>query len=328
MHGFSFVSGEEYRKLFKRFFNESSILVDSEFRPTTEGRNRNSARAFLQGLFGKDVEKNITLKRPPQIDTLLRFYRYCKRYETTVLKKPLKEYNEFIKGPEMQETLNRVREKIGKKISFEDLNSVYESCIIEFGIYGNAPWCCLFEHEDIENFEYANDLLTYWRDSYPQRINYEQSCNLIKDLWTRLESAKEGMKQKVVGRWTHLPAINMFYTRLGLFKDEKMLFHNNFQDQLNRKWRMSRISPMSCNIAFVLLECDGKHKVAVYHNGKLVKLEGTCKNIQCDWDEIESLLKPISENCNFEKICNSHSTPVIYSSLLILLAFLMKFLLI
>ncbi|CAD5120550.1 DgyrCDS9117 [Dimorphilus gyrociliatus] len=326
--------GRQIKNRFKKFFENPSVLDESEFRPTSERRNRDSAKAFLTGLFDENTAKNITLKEPPQNDTLLRFYRHCDKYEATVSNKSLVEYDKFIKRPEIAEVLRKVTRKLGKnsQISFNTLKLLHESCSFEYGIYGDAPWCSLLEPNDLDVLEYANDLQSFWRDSYPHKISYEQTCELTRDIWKKLSLAKSGSKQKIVGRWTHLPAINMLYTRLGLFKDEKQLLHSNYKEHLKRKWKMTLISPMSCNIAFVLLRCDTNYKVRVYHNEKTIKLEGICKEIDCDWNEIEKVFKPISDNCNFEKICkvdkNSSENLIFYSKIIIILPFLMKYLLI
>ena len=61
---------------------------------------------------------------------------------------------------------------------------IYESCRVEYGLYGEAPWCAVFSSDDIEVFEYTEDIKYYWEDSYPFDISWEMSCELLEDLMT------------------------------------------------------------------------------------------------------------------------------------------------
>ncbi|CAD5120547.1 unnamed protein product [Dimorphilus gyrociliatus] len=295
---------QEMRKRFPDFFAQNDLLEDYEFRHSKEKRTRDSALAFLEGLFG--TSNNVQLTRSPEKDTLLHFYKHCDKYIEEVQNKPRIEYDKFLKGPEMQAVIKRVNERLAltNPIEYKTLESIYDNCVFEYGIYNDAPWCSVFQREDINIIEYAEDIKYYWEDSYPHKVTVEQTCKLVSDIWKHLRNAKEKKdKRKIVGRWAHSATMNTLYTRLGLYKDEKQLLHNNYEQQKDRRWRTTLHTPMSSSIAFVLLQCKDDFTVRAFHMEKLIKLDGICAEKNCKWSEIEGKFKPIADNCNFEEIC-------------------------
>lgn len=59
---------------------------------------------------------------------------------------------------------------------------LYGLCAFEHSILSSSPWCAAFYTEDMKVLEYYQDLKYYWQYGYGHSINYEQSCNLVKDL--------------------------------------------------------------------------------------------------------------------------------------------------
>ena len=49
-------------------------------------------------------------------------------------------------------------------------------------MYGDSPWCASFIKEDLEVYEYAEDIQYHWTDGYGDSLNYEQTCELLKDI--------------------------------------------------------------------------------------------------------------------------------------------------
>lgn len=319
---------KEMKKRFPEFFAQNSLLEDYEFRHTKTKRTRDSALAFLKGLF--DSNQNINLTESPEKDTLLHFYKHCDKYRKVTEEQSGIEYDKFLKGPEIRKVKQRVIQRLAlnNSIEYETLQLIYDNCVFEYGIYNDAPWCTVFQKEDIDILEYAEDIKYYWEDSYPHDITVEQTCELVKDIWQHLKNSKEGNgKRKIVGRWAHSATVNTLYTRLGLYKDKQQLLHNNYDQQKARKWRTTLHTPMSSSIAFVLLQCKDDFTVQTFHMEKLIKLDGICAEKDCKWSEIEEKFKPISDNCNFDEICkvsgkNSASIPKSFIKLITLMTLL------
>ena len=59
---------------------------------------------------------------------------------------------------------------------------LYETCSFEYQVYGDSPWCAIFTEDDLRILEYGEDIEYYWVDGYGDKINYEQTCDLLKDI--------------------------------------------------------------------------------------------------------------------------------------------------
>lgn len=64
----------------------------------------------------------------------------------------------------------------------DDVEAMYDACAFEHGVYRSSPWCAVFSDDDIKVMEYYEDLRYYWEYGYGHSINYEQTCDLLKDL--------------------------------------------------------------------------------------------------------------------------------------------------
>ena len=63
-----------------------------------------------------------------------------------------------------------------------ELGSLYFACIFEYALYDDAPWCALFDHEDIKVMEYRKDIDNYYDDMYGHEITCKRACHIVKDI--------------------------------------------------------------------------------------------------------------------------------------------------
>ena len=97
--------------------------------------------------------------------------------------------------------------------------------------------------------------------------------------------------------------MNTYVTRLGLFKDNKPLRADNYQEMAKRKWMTGKISPMTANVAFALYSCDdGQHRVKGFVNESPVVLPG-CTDVVCLYETLRSVWEPIASSCDLDQIC-------------------------
>lgn len=113
-----------------------------------------------------------------------------------------------------------------------------------------SPWCALFTKDDLQVLEYIQDLRSYYRNGYgtPQSETFGQIP--LADLLRTFQKVKEGDGKKMTAYFTHATMLDMVYTSLGLFKDNKPLSSAN-RDR-DRKWRSSANSAFSVNLVAVL----------------------------------------------------------------------------
>ena len=64
---------------------------------------------------------------------------------------------------------------------------MYENCGFEHMIYRDGPWCSAFKQHNLKHFEYLEDLIYWFEESYPHNISAEMACPLVEDLVNTFE---------------------------------------------------------------------------------------------------------------------------------------------
>ena len=132
---------------------------------------------------------------------------------------------------------------------------------------GTSVWSSVFSLSDLEVLEYYSDIKQWWTRGYAFPINYQQSCPLIQDAFTYINSAVEGDKGntsyvKGLFQFGHAETTTPFLTLLGLYKDDYALDSHNYRLGSNRKFKSTRISPFAANVGMVLYKCETDRKVS------------------------------------------------------------------
>merc|ERR1711879_470758 len=87
-------------------------------------------------------------------------------------------------------------------------------------------------------------------------------------------------------RFAHAETIMPLVSILGLYKDSTPLMADWTEEQQeNRQWKTSIISPFAANVQFILYECSGDFMVKVLVNEVEQVLPG-CTDIYCGFEEI------------------------------------------
>ena len=95
-----------------------------------------------------------------------------------------------------------------------------------------------------------------------------------------------------------------FYAAMGIAKDATNFNPDNITaENVNRKYKVTRLDPMNSNIAIVLYECElpiemnsRRYMIRAFHNENLVTLDG-CSSPNCDFGEFISYLEKFHRSC-------------------------------
>ncbi|XP_013417862.1 multiple inositol polyphosphate phosphatase 1 [Lingula anatina] len=327
---------DHFRGKYPSLLNVSvdALLANFTFRHTDKERTRMSAKAFVKGLLKQpgmsDAELNALVDRVPMVvreigkDLLLRFYDVCEKYIKTVDEQPVAELEKFYKASVMAKTRGDVSMRLGLDQSLNETvaEALWLACASEYAIYGltqdktvrnssAAPWCSLFTQEELKAFEYVADLEYYYKNSYGNEVNYEQTCPLLKDLIGAIRNATTGSNfLHGLFRFAHSATIVPFYSALGLFKDAQAPTSDNYDSRADRKLRTSYIDSMASNINFVIYKCEDTHKFKIHVNERETLLPG-CSDILCDVSILMDSVGKVADACDFEKICKWPVNPPI-----------------
>ncbi|XP_077285576.1 multiple inositol polyphosphate phosphatase 1-like [Arctopsyche grandis] len=283
---------------------------DYLFRYTEKRRAKDSYRAFIDGLFGRDstrmapVETNDT--------TILQAYNFCTTWMREVLDSPVtkEEMNNFKNKEEFKNMIQNVSFHLGYRYSLEEgtIKNIYDMCRYDkaWEINKNSPWCAAFTKDQLRLLEYIEDLKSYYETGYGNELNKKIGCLPLKDMmdkFTRMIDHPDQDQPKASIYFTHSKAIQTLLTSLGIAHDSVPLLADNYHtpNVQRRKWKTSLIDPFASNLVAVLYRCsqDEKHRVMFFLNERPVEFDD-CKVGLCTWEVVQKKYGAASKQCNLD----------------------------
>ncbi|PSN34766.1 Multiple inositol polyphosphate phosphatase 1 [Blattella germanica] len=303
----------QFPALLNRTYHDDLFL----FRSTDTQRTKASAKAFSDGLFGSGTYVNIP--EPYPNDTLIKGYDICRKWKDEIdnNNQTYEEKRLYEMGTEMNRLLQNVSSRLGfsYSLTYRQLDDMYDICRYEkaWNIRKVSPWCAVFSKEEllvIFNYiyllEYREDLEDYYQAGYGNDLNIKLGCPPVKDFMDRFRQIEERNPQPAgVFYFSHRPMVQMVLSRLDIAKDEEHLTHSNYNLMKNRRWRTSKISSFSTNLAAVFFKCETgeMHRVMFFIGEKLYNYKG-CNVGLCNWSFVKQKFEHIANECSLD-FCSS-----------------------
>ncbi|KAF1916970.1 histidine phosphatase superfamily [Ampelomyces quisqualis] len=259
----SFTTGVRLRTRYKHLL--SKALASHPYRPTQfwasdSQRVIETARHFALGFFGIDYQANNTavLKVISEHSSLgadtLTPGRTCLNNKKDNVEGQKKGYDLMgqYRGTYVKPIRERLLEQIGMNFTDQDIYAMQEMCGFETTVRGRSDWCDVFTQDEFLSFEYARDLLHYYRAGPGQK--YAASMGW---LWLNattnllLEGPAAG---PLFFSFVHDGDIAPMITALDVINDKEHLPTTHIPH--SRKWRKSQVSPMGGRIILELLSCQ------------------------------------------------------------------------
>ncbi|XP_012342994.1 multiple inositol polyphosphate phosphatase 1-like [Apis florea] len=309
-----FFLGVRFKNYFPELFqprSSNSLEKLYQFRSTKTQRTVASMENFIKGLFNNITFDNAKIVGVPQ-DTLLQYYKIYEPYlnETANTTEMWAESDELTQSDEYNQMMNNISERLGLPNNttdeiFTQIEDVYTICLFESAWYINekSPWCAPFTKEDIEWFQYRDDMYFYYLYGYGQQMRKDVGCPPLKDLFNHFSNLENGNKNEPKGifYFTHSAALQLLLSTLGYAKDPEPLVHDtNIDKAKTRKWYTANLTPFAANLAAIFYKCDDGFKVKLYLNEKPLDYEG-CPRGMCEWSHLKKILKNIAINCETDK---------------------------
>ncbi|KAF5846803.1 hypothetical protein GGP41_004908 [Bipolaris sorokiniana] len=259
----SFTTGVRLRTRYRHLIDQAASIHPDH--PTTfwaSGSNRviETAKHFAAGFFGLEYANTNTanLSVIPEhsslgADTLTpgrtciankkdkehgqpKGYRLMRKYRSTY----------------MPPISKRLLEQTGMEFNDEEIYAMQEMCGFETTVRGRSDWCNVFTQEEFLSFEYARDILHYYRAGPGQK--YAKSMGW---LWVNATTNLLVQGPEEAGplffSFVHDGDIAPMISALDVINDEQHLPITHIPH--DRKWRKSQVSPMGGRIVFELLSC-------------------------------------------------------------------------
>jgi acid phosphatase len=184
-----------------------------------------------------------------------------------------------------------------------EIYSMQEICGFETTVRGSSPWCQVFTHSEWRSFEYARDVIHYYRAGpgtpYSRAMGWlwlNATTNLL------LEGPQSA--GPFYFSFVHDGDIVPMLTALGLFEDAKDLPVDRIKE--DRQWKTSQVTPMGGRILFERMTCPTGLYVRFNVNDGIVPLKG-CDDgpgSSCALDAFAEYVKARGQDAgDFRKIC-------------------------
>ncbi|XP_019363302.1 PREDICTED: multiple inositol polyphosphate phosphatase 1 isoform X4 [Gavialis gangeticus] len=310
------------RRLAARFPALISPRRRAAFLSSSKHRCVESSAAFRQGLPPAPDMENQVLEIN---DKLMRFFDHCEKFKTCIEENrtALHQVDAFKNGSKMQNVLEKTANTLClpvNELNADLIQVAFFTCSFELALKNvTSPWCSIFDEEDAKVLEYLNDLKQYWKRGYGYDINSRSSCILFQDIFQKLDKAVSESKSSmpisspVILQFGHAETLLPLLALMGFFKDDQPLTANNFNKQMNRKFRTGRIVPYASNLVFVLYHCDQaktpkeEYQVQILLNEKLMQLPHSGKTVSF-YADLKNHYKDILQNCHFNEVCKLPKT--------------------
>ncbi|TKX18579.1 acid phosphatase-like protein 2 [Elsinoe australis] len=253
----AFQTGTEMRTRYEELVLEAERRGQMTFWASGSRRVEETARYWAAGMWGLDWEYRARLEVVSEgtergADTLTPG-RTCKRYR--------EEDGGRIKGYKaLEEWMGMYLPRVGERLKgFEpevhftnvELFTMQEMCGFEILAKGSSPWCDVFTREEWDEFEYARDLLHYYRAGEGNIFGATMGwlfLNATKDLLVQGPDA--GL---MFASFVHDGDLVPFLNALDLFPQLRKLSTDHVMS--NRTWRTSDVTPMGGRIILERLAC-------------------------------------------------------------------------
>ncbi|KAI9879340.1 MAG: acid phosphatase pho5 [Pleopsidium flavum] len=316
----AFTTGVKLRTRYNHLLNASRGHKKTRLWASDSNRVIDTARYFSAGFFGLDWEDTADLKVIPETDDLgadtLTPGDTCLQYRDdpdhghdhglTMLTKFRSTYL-----PSISTRLSHQNPQL--RFTDAEIYSMQEMCGFETLVRGSSPWCDVFTHKDWLDFEYARDVIHYYRagpgNPYGPVMGW-----LWLNATANLMAAGPGVGSMFFS-FVHDGDIVPMLAALDLFHDDDLLPVTHVA--VDRRWRTSPITPMGGRFIFERLACPssssstsaGGHAdifIRININDGIVSIPG-CKDgpgKSCALDRFLEIVKRRGEEVgDFRKKC-------------------------
>merc|ERR1711887_32442 len=290
---------------------QSTMKVDpkrTEVRSSHEQRCLDSAAAFIDGMFGQQLYRNVD-------NRLLRYGKHCNNYYKNK-GKGQQEIKKFMNSEVFMKLIEDIKRRTGLTLSRGQVKVIWNMCRTENSWFPEdywSPWCKVLSLQGIKAFEFMDDLGTYYGDGYGNPKKMLMTQPLWKDIIDRLDDIKkpwlDSVNPSIVPLFSHEDVIRRFTSSLGISKDQHLLKASDFPAN-NREWRTSKISSFAANLELVVLKCKDSqnqnqvsedYKIALFQQEKAVMLPNNIETV----DEFVAHFRHIADQ-DFDRVCGNY----------------------
>ncbi|KAJ4982848.1 histidine acid phosphatase [Stagonosporopsis vannaccii] len=259
----SFTTGVRLRTRYQHLLERAVSANATTYWASGSARVIETARHFALGFFGLDTPTELQVISEAQsrgADTLTPG-RTCLANLVDAQEGKVKGYRLMgeYRASYLPAIAARLASQTGIDFSPQDVFSMQEMCGFETTVRGQSDWCNVFTQDEFLAFEYARDLLHYYRAGPGQRYAAAMGW-LWVNATTNLMAEGGTTAGPLFFSFVHDGDIAPMITALGVINDEQHLPTTHIAH--DRKWRKSQVSPMGGRIILELLSCRANDELS------------------------------------------------------------------
>ncbi|KAL8873292.1 MAG: hypothetical protein Q9174_001221, partial [Haloplaca sp. 1 TL-2023] len=261
----AFTTGTKLRTRYLHLLASSSLSHPINFWASDCNRVIETARYFATGFFGLDWDSpeattpanlHIIPETPDRGANTLTPGDTCLKYRQDLLTGH--DYGliqlEKFRSTYLPAISARFRKQNpGIEFSNGEIYSMQEMCGFEILVRGSSPWCDVFTHEEWRDFEYARDVIHFYRAGPGNKFGAAMGWLWVNATINLLEKGPEA--GRLFMSFVHDGDVVPMLAALGWFSEEDGGLSVERRDD-GRKWRMSQVVPMNGRVIFERLTCQ------------------------------------------------------------------------
>ncbi|KAI4204945.1 MAG: hypothetical protein LQ350_000797 [Teloschistes chrysophthalmus] len=261
----AFAAGTRLRSRYRNLLPSSSLPRPVHFWASDSNRVIETARYFATGFFGLDWDSRQAAKlhiipETPDLgaDTLTPGDT-CLKYREDLLTGHdygLIQLSNFRSAYLPPVSARFEKQTPGIKFTDGELYSMQEMCGFETLVRGSSPWCNAFTHDDWLNFEYARDIIHYYRAGPGNKYGAVMGWLWLNATANLLAEGPDA--GRLFFSFVHDGDIVPMLAALDLFPSTTDLPVTHRLK--NRAWKMSQVVPMNGRVIFERLTCEASAK--------------------------------------------------------------------
>ncbi|KAJ4313460.1 hypothetical protein N0V94_006947 [Neodidymelliopsis sp. IMI 364377] len=253
----SFTTGVRLRTRYHHLVDQALARNATTYWASGSQRVIETARHFALGLFGLDADATLEVISEDKTRgaNTLTPGRTCTANLIDTQEGKMKGYR--LMGEYRATYLPAIAARLSleTRLNFttQDIFSMQEMCGFETTVRGKSHWCDIFTRQEFLAFEYARDLLHYYRAGPGQKYAAAMGW-LWLDATTKLLLEGGEKAGPLFFSFVHDGDIAPMLTALDIITDMHHLPPTHIPS--SRKWRKSQVSPMGGRVIFELLACN------------------------------------------------------------------------
>jgi len=263
-------------------------------RSSSKARCIDSAASHLEGMGLEGVDIQVD-------DVLMRFYDFCAKYIEEVVEneETFVETFKFTQSQLWHDMLARVSRRAGVELDNKRAQLVWDMCRYEraWDPTKNSPWCPLFSQEDLDLYNFRQDLVFYYLRGYAYPITAQQTQPLMADLLSAMQSSE----YSYILNAGHSDTLAPLLAAIGLYRDPADLTTEDLGS--GYQYVTSRIGAFTTNVQFVVFDCGADGRKAMMFHQEEAMVQPACGELVCSVDQVVAAYSSIAD-ADFNSICS------------------------